>query len=50
MVKQGRNKEEIRKKVKCLLQYYRGGEPEELLEIIKEEIDRDEKCKTEEGL
>ena len=42
MDKQRRDKEEVRKIVRCLLQYYEGGEPEEILEIIKEEINRQE--------
>ena len=38
------DKKQVRKKVKQLLQYYKGGNPEELLEIIKEEISRNEKA------
>ena len=32
------DKKQVRKKVKQLLQYYKGGNPEELLEVVKEEI------------
>ena len=39
------DKKQVRKKVKQLLQYYKGGNPEELLEVIKEEINRNEKGK-----
>ena len=38
------DKKEVRKKVKQLLQYYKGGNPEELLEVVKEEISRNEKA------